>query len=135
MSSKITIHDNHKEISAELDKNAAAFLYEAVSTIEAGAIRNSPVDTGDLKNSWEYVVDDEALEAFVGNSKEYAVYQELGTGIYASEGNGRKTPWFYKDPSGKGHITRGNKAKHMLENSFLEKSDKIIARAQEMYSK
>lgn len=133
MGSKVTFRDNSKIICSEMDKNAVAFLYEAVNAIESGAIRNSPVDTGGLKNSWEYMVDNDAQEAIVGNSMEYAVYQELGTGIYASEGNGRKTPWFYKDSSGKGHITHGNKAKHMLENSFLEKSAKIIARAQELF--
>nr|DAI70788.1 MAG TPA: hypothetical protein [Bacteriophage sp.] len=39
---------------------------------------------------------------------------ELGTGIFAEKGNGRKTPWVWKDFNGKWHFTRG-----MAPRSFL----------------
>ena len=43
----------------------------------------------------------------VRSHAEYSVYQEYGTGIYAENGKGRKTPWAY--PSGGGFVwTRGN---------------------------
>ena len=32
---------------------------------------------------------------------------ELGTGIFAEKGNGRKTPWVWQDFNGKWHFTRG----------------------------
>lgn len=31
----------------------------------------------------------------------------MGTGIFAEKGNGRKTPWVWKDQNGKYHFTRG----------------------------
>ena len=37
----------------------------------------------------------------------YSVYVELGTGVHATNDNGRKTPWVWKDFNGKWHFTRG----------------------------
>lgn len=48
---------------------------------------------------------------------------ELGTGIYASEGNGRKDPWFYQDDEGKWHKTRGMKPIHFLKRAIEEHVD------------
>ena len=50
----------------------------------------------------------------------YAVYVELGTGIYASDGNGRKNPWVWIDKNGKGHFTRGMRPQHMLKRAIAD---------------
>ena len=41
----------------------------------------------------------------------YAVYVFFGTGIYATKGRGRKTPWVYGDADGKFHYTVGQRPK------------------------
>lgn len=69
-----------------------------------------PKDTGNLANSLDYGVIEDNMEVQMGTNVEYAPYVELGTGIYAEEGNGRKTPWVYKDDEGRWHRTRGMKA-------------------------
>ena len=50
----------------------------------------------------------------VGSAVDYAPYVELGTGIYAEDGQGRKTSWKYQDAQGKWHTTRGMEAKPFL---------------------
>lgn len=48
---------------------------------------------------------------------------ELGTGIYASEGNGRKDPWYFKDDEGNWHKTVGVKPIHFLKRAIEEHVD------------
>ena len=56
------------------------------------------VGTGELradtKSLGVEIVGDEVRGA-VGNTSDHAIYHHQGTGIYAEEGNGRKTPWVY----------------------------------------
>lgn len=73
------------------------------------------VDTGRLRNSVSHVSGESG--AYIGTNVEYAVYVEVGTGIYASDGRGRKTPWVYMDDEGKYHVTRGMEASHFLKNA------------------
>lgn len=42
-------------------------------------------------------MDESAQVATVGNPLQNAIWEEFGTGEYALEGDGRKTPWRYKD--------------------------------------
>ncbi|MDM0720058.1 HK97 gp10 family phage protein, partial [Clostridium perfringens] len=59
----------------------------------------------------------------VGNTMEYAPYVHQGTGIYAKDGNGRKTPWKYKVESGKykgWHITKGQRPQPFLEKAKID---------------
>jgi len=76
------------------------------------------VDTGNLRSSVNYSVDVPNKTASVGTNVEYAIYTEFGTGIYAENGLGRKTPWFYTDSKGQGHITRGMKPRRWLRDAF-----------------
>lgn len=51
-----------------------------------------------------------------------------GTGIYAIDGDGRKTPWRYVSKAGKykgGHFTHGQRGKPFLEYAKLFNKDKI----------
>ncbi len=73
------------------------------------------VDTGWLRNSISHVSGEGA--AYIGTNVDYAVYVEVGTGIYASDGRGRKTPWVYMDDEGNYHVTRGMEASHFLKNA------------------
>ena len=120
--------DNRIEVKAELNEATIAWLYEAAGEVEAGAKRNSRVDTGQLKNSWTYNVNDEAGEAIIGSPLENAIWEEFGTGEYALEGNGRKGGWYYVDRKGKGHFTKGKTPNRTLFNAFNNIKDKLKRR-------
>ena len=75
-------------------------------------------DTGRLRNSITHAVKEDAV--YIGSNLSYAPFVELGTGIYASDGQGRKSPWAYRDSKGKWHWTRGIKPHHMLKKAASE---------------
>jgi len=64
------------------------------------------VDEGTLLNSVTYTI--EGDEAIIGTPLSYGAYQELGTGLFAVNGDGRKdVPWAYQDKHGEWHSTSG----------------------------
>ena len=67
-------------------------------------------------------------EGVIYASAEYAPYVECGTGIYATKGGGRTTPWVYPY-AGKGGTqfatTRGQKAQPFLEPALQQNTTKI----------
>ncbi|MRC32413.1 HK97 gp10 family phage protein, partial [Bacillus thuringiensis] len=54
------------------------------------------VDTGNLRRSISSKAEQEKV--IIGTSADHGIYVEKGTGIYAVDGDGRKTPWMYRDP-------------------------------------
>ena len=132
----IVFTDNSAQVINEIEDKTLSFLDEAKDSIAAQASRNSPVKSGALKRSFQSdskVVDSEKT-AYVGSSLEYAIWQELGTGEYALEGNGRKGGWVYKDPdTGERVFTRGNKPKRMLYHAFQSKKEAVKRRGQEIF--
>lgn len=80
-------------------------LTKACLLVENDAKKNCPVDTGQLRQSITHEV--EGNTGVIGTNVEYAPYVEYGTGIYAKDGNGRQTPWSYKDSKGNWHRTVG----------------------------
>ena len=76
------------------------------------AIDKCPVDTSWLSQNISYKLMDE--ECYIGTNIEYAPYVEYGTGIYAENGDGRKTPWIWTDKNGDTHFTRGQKPQPFL---------------------
>ena len=78
------------------------------------------VASGILRNSISHDADDDS--AYIGTDVEYAIYVEVGTGIYASEG-GRSTPWSYKDDEGNWHTTVGMKPRPFLAPAVQEHVD------------
>lgn len=77
------------------------------------------VDTGRLRNSIAHTVQDDT--AYIGSNLEYALYHEVGTGIYYP--TGRKDPWVYQDEKGNFHKTRGVQPKHFLKNAISSHQD------------
>lgn len=65
---------------------------------------------GALKQSLTFALDLAKKTVTIGSNLLYSIWVELGTGIFAKKGNGRKTPWVWKDFNGKWHFTRGMKA-------------------------
>ena len=58
------------------------------------------------------------LRTGVRTSKSYAPFVMLGTGIFAKDGKGRKTPWIYQDEDGNFHKTVGQRPKpYMTEGA------------------
>lgn len=60
------------------------------------------------------------ISLYIGTNIKYAPYVELGTGIYASDGNGRKNPWVWIDKNGKAHFTHGMRPQHMLKRAIAD---------------
>lgn len=116
-----------------LHSAAVAFLHEAAGALEAQVKRNTRVDTGQLKASWTYVVDESKLEAKVGSPLENAIWEEYGTGEYALNGNGRKTPWVYKDAKGNYHYTKGKTPSRAFHKAVETTKPKIKKAAERKF--
>ena len=72
-----TYNDNTDEVLAALKKAKKRGLEAIGLTAEGYAKKDTPVDTGRLRNSISHATDDEA--AYIGTNVEYAPYVELGT--------------------------------------------------------
>ncbi|MGG2111916.1 HK97-gp10 family putative phage morphogenesis protein [Lysinibacillus pakistanensis] len=69
-------------------------VYETARLIQTEAKALAPVDDGSLSASIEMKMLGK-YNAVVTVGAHYAIYVEHGTGIYAENGNGRRTPWTY----------------------------------------
>lgn len=96
--------------------------------VERTAKENCPRRTGHLERSITHNVTAKSNKVVgeVGTSVEYAPYVEFGTGKYAAEGNGRKTPWSYIDEStGERIWTAGQHPKPFLHPALEEHRKEI----------
>lgn len=122
MPNGIDIIDHTLEVIGEYEKDKQAALESIGIVAEAYGKKLCPVDTGRLRNSISHAVSGD--DVYIGtNVQPYAIFVELGTGIYASDGQGRKTPWTYYDRNGKLHYTRGIKPHHMLKKAATEHTE------------
>ncbi len=80
---------------------------------------------GALKASLTYAVSLAEKTVAVGSALLYALYVELGTGIFAEKSDGRKTPWVWKDQNGKYHFTRGMKPQPFLRPAVKDHIDEL----------
>lgn len=71
-----TTTDNTKEVLAALEKAIDRGLEAIGLTAEEYTKKETPVDTGRLRNSMSHAVQDKA--AYIGTNVEYAPYVELG---------------------------------------------------------
>lgn len=120
MANKITVSivENHTEEVKEKLQKAIETALKAVGTQAVGhaveeITTQGAVDTGRLRNSITSDIKDNTV--YVGTNVYYAPYVELGTGIYASNGSGRKSSWVYKDEDGNWHRTSGMKARPFIK--------------------
>lgn len=90
-----TYKDNSAEVLAALKKAKKNGLTAIGMSAEGHAKKETPVDTGRLRNSISHATDDEA--AYIGTNVEYAPYVELGA--------------------------RGRQGKHMLQRAATEHAD------------
>lgn len=125
MSAEVKFEDNSFQVKKELQNACVSWLHEAGGEIQSQAMRNTRVDSGRTKGSWGYVVNASKGEATIGSVLQNAVWEEFGTGQYALEGNGRKTPWVYKDQKGKWHKTEGKRGTRALFRAFSQLKPKL----------
>ena len=90
-----TYTDNTDEVLAALERAKKRGLEAIGLTAEGHAKKETPVDTGRLRNSISHATDDEA--SYIGTNVEYAPYVELGA--------------------------RGRKGVHMLQRAATEHTD------------
>lgn len=121
----IEFENNSVEVKEALSSAIIAWLHEAAGELEAQVKRNTPVDTGQLKGSWDYKVQEHKGEAVIGSPLENSIWNEFGTGQYALHGDGRKTPWHYQDLKGNWHTTRGKRPIRSLFYAFERAKPKL----------
>ena len=126
----VIFEDYSIAVQGAIDNKINAVLEECAGEVESAAKRNTRVDTGKTKNSWQHHVDDGTHVATIGSSYENAIWEEFGTGEHALQGNGRKGGWAYKDAKGDWHHTTGKKPSRAFFNAFSSLKNKIIARIQ-----
>lgn len=127
----VEFHDYSIKVKEAMNGKINAVLEECAGELESEVKRNTRVDTGKTKNSFQHKVVDSEHAAYIGSNYENAIWEEFGTGEYALEGNGRKGGWKYVDEKGNGHFTRGKKPSRAFWNAFTSLKNGIIKRIQD----
>lgn len=89
---------------------------------------NTPVDTGDLRNSIS-VEKVGRLKFEVGTNKEYAVPVEYGTGKFGDPAveHTAKDSWVYYDEAHDRFVTtHGHPATHFMHNAFMATKNEVV---------
>lgn len=129
----VEFKDFSKIVLQKMRENGEAFLEEVGGEVEAQTKQNTKVDTGKTKGSWEHVVNAKKMEVQIGSRYKNALWEELGTGIYALNGDGRKTKWVYRTEDGKFHATVGKKPRRALYRAYESKRELIINEARRRF--
>lgn len=128
----VKFEDNSAKVIDAMMDGITSFLQEAGGELTAQVKRNTRVDSGQTKGSFDYVVDESEHKVTVGSPLENAIWEEFGTGMYALKGNGRKTPWRYKNRDGEWVTTKGKKPSRALQKAFNSRKKAIKQRAEEI---
>lgn len=124
--------DNSERFLQELQRKKRKFGEQSGLFLESQAKKNITefqhngktgyIDTGRARNSitHTYTVSDDNFSIYIGSNVEYFVWLEIGSGIYASDGKGRKTPWLYTDDKGEKHWTKGLLPSHSLQRAITD---------------
>lgn len=133
MAGSVKFEDYSVAVKGVLEDAAIQYLHEAAGELEAQTKRNQKrVGTGQTKGQWTYVVDEDKLEATIGNPLENAIWEEFGTGEYALNGDGRKGGWVYKDEKGEFHFTFGKTPLRPFFTAFNKLKPKLKSRAEQV---
>lgn len=126
----VEFHDYTIKVKGAIDDRINAVLEECAGELESQVKRNSRVDTGKTKNSFQHKVVTSEHVAYIGSNEENAIWEEFGTGEHALHGNGRKGGWVYVDAKGEGHFTRGKKPSRAFWNAYNSLKSAIIRKIQ-----
>lgn len=131
----VKLFDYTVEVQGAISELAYRAVEEASGELESQTKRNTAVDTGQTKNAWTHhvKVSGDDTTGTVGNPLENAIWEELGTGDYALNGDGRKDGWFYVDEEGVGHFTHGKHPRRPFHNAYTSLKNKLIKRMQDIF--
>ena len=130
----VEFRDFSRIVLQKIQETGETFLEEVGGEVEAQTKQNTKVDTGKTKGSWEHVVNTDKMEVQIGSRYINALWEEFGTGIYALNGDGRKTKWVYKSPKdGKFYATVGKKPRRALYRAYNSKKNAIINEARRRF--
>lgn len=124
----IELEDNTNDVLKEFKEAKKRAMWRIGEMLAEAAKKLCPVDTGLLRNSITHY--ERGSTVNVGTANEYAAYVELGTGIYAENGDGRQTAWSYQDALGNWHRTRGQESQPFIRPAFtqnLRNIERILA--------
>lgn len=121
------VKDSWPEIEKVIETRLLRALVKSAIVVETEAVFRCPVDSGQLRNSINSDIDGAALVAKVGTPVEHAVFVEYGTGKYAENGQGRKTPWAYVGEDGVKHWTWGGRPYPFLRPAGDNNKERIEA--------
>ena len=125
----VEFEDNTMKAIEALADGLSAAMYEAGAELQTQVRRNSRVDTGVTKGSYDYKVRGSVFagtaEVQVGSDMENAVWEEYGTGEYALHGDGRKGGWVYQNEKGDYYHTYGKTPNQPLTRAFQKTAPKI----------
>ena len=121
-----SIRDATAKIALDMEKKVS----QACLVVEGEARQLCPVDQGHLRASItsETEITADEIIGRIGSNLEYAPYVHNGTGIYAVNGDGRKTPWVYEVKAGKYkgmHFTVGQRPKPFLSYAIIYNAAQI----------
>lgn len=148
MAVEVNFQDNSTRVIEELEhrvpKGLEAVGLEAVGDVQERTPTGTPestqitgYSTKGLKQSIThkvvgntvYIGTNKTTKNANGEEVPYPIYVELGTGIYATDGTGRKSPWMWIDENGDAHWTEGMEPRHMFKNGIsqnLSKYERIM---------
>ena len=126
------LEDYTIKVKEAINERVIATLEECAGEVESQVKRNSRVDTGKTKNSFQHKVDDASTTAFIGSNSENAIWEEFGTGEFSLKG-GRQGGWKYKDARGDWHFTHGKKPSRAFWNAYTTLKQQIINRFQDVF--
>lgn len=133
MSDHVEFEDYSMKVLNAIDDAVSTFLEEAGAEVESQAKRNTRVDTGQTKSSWNHIVDEGEKKVTIGNPLENAIWEEFGTGEYAVKGNGRSTPWKYKHYKYGWLTTTGKLPTRAFQHAIDTCKNKINSQAQKIF--
>ena len=131
----VTFEDYTMQVQAKIADCIEPALEECAGEVVSRTKRNSRVDTGQTKNSFQYRVSGSVMagewRADIGSNHENAIWEEFGTGEHALNQDGRKGGWVYKDAKGDWHYTTGKKPSRAFFKAYTTLKNKIIKRLQD----
>ena len=91
--------DNSVKVKEALEDAVIAYLHEAAGELETQTVRNTRQSAKykdkPARQLWKHVVNEDEKVATIGSPDEAAYWEELGTGEYALNKDGRKGWWVY----------------------------------------
>ena len=121
-----------EKIKASIIENLISNTKKVCETIHSESQDRCPIDIGIMKERSGYYVENDGsqIHGYIGYLEFYAVYVHQGTGLFAIDGDGRQTLWWWFGSTEKWagwHLTHGQKPKQFLWDAVVNNIDNIPA--------